>query len=185
MNALAEERNKWLERYNVALVSVFSVGLVIQHTRSSFLRFWVSYIFLLSVVYGPLTIIIHSAWCLRLRANGCNNSQQCWDLQCIVGRIQPISLCKPCVMSVRGPSNVGRAVQTDPTLLRHASAITEQKKCWEFLAEKFDRFQTLRNKQQRGVQTDATCNIQQCWELLVNNFASICTQPKEWSAPNW
>ena len=63
-------------------------------------------------------------WC----ANGCNNSQQCWDQQCIVGRIQPISLCKPCVMSVRDPNNVGRAVQTDPTLLRHASAITVQKK---------------------------------------------------------
>ena len=29
-------------------------------------------------------------------ANGCNNSKQCWDLQCIVGRIQPISVCKPC-----------------------------------------------------------------------------------------
>ena len=64
-------------------------------------------------------------WC----ANGCNNSQQCWDLQCIVGRIQPISLCKPCVMSVRDPNNVGRAMQTDPTLLRYASAITKQKKC--------------------------------------------------------
>ena len=48
-------------------------------------------------------------------------------------------------MSVRGPNNVGRAVQMDPTLLRYASAITEQKKCWELLAEKFDRFQTLRN----------------------------------------
>ena len=84
-------------------------------------------------------------WC----ANGYNNSQQCWDLQCIVGRIQPISLCKPCVMSVRGPNNVGRAVQTDPTLLRYASAITEQKKCWELLAEKFDRFQTLRNNTQQ------------------------------------
>ena len=66
-------------------------------------------------------------WC----ANGCNNSQQVWDLQCIVGKIQPIS---------RGPNNVGRAVQMDPTLLRYASAITEQKKCWELLAEKFDRF---------------------------------------------
>ena len=73
-------------------------------------------------------------WC----ANGCNNSQQCWDLQCIMGRIQPISLCKPCVISVRGPNNVGRAVRTNPTLLRYASAITEQKKCWELLAEKFD-----------------------------------------------
>jgi len=52
-------------------------------------------------------------------------------------------------MSVRGPNNVGRAVQTDPTLLRYASAITEQKKCWELLAEKFERFQTLRNNTQQ------------------------------------
>ena len=66
---------------------------------------------------------------LRLRANGRNNSQQVWDLQCIAGRIQAISLCNLCVMSVRGPNNVGRAVQTDPTLLRLASTITEQKKC--------------------------------------------------------
>ena len=47
------------------------------------------------------------------------------------------------------PNNVGRVVQTDPTLLRYASAITEQKKCWELLAEKFDRFQTLRNNTQQ------------------------------------
>ena len=81
-------------------------------------------------------------------------------------------------MSVRGPNIVGRAVQTDPTLLRYAPPITEQKKCWELLAEKFDRFQTSDNNMQQGVQTDATCNIQQCWELLVNNVASVCTQPK-------
>ena len=68
----------------------------------------------------------------------------------------------------------------------NALAITEQKKCWELLAEKFDRFQTLRNdtqkhlrnNMQQGVKTDATCNIQQCWEFLVNNVASVCTQPK-------
>ena len=62
-------------------------------------------------------------WC----ANGCNNSQQVWDLQCIVGRIQPISVCNPS------------------------------------------------NNMQQGVQTDATRNIQQCWELLANNVASVCT----------
>ena len=76
-------------------------------------------------------------------------------------------------MSVRGPNNVGRAVQTDPTLLRYASAITEQKKCWELLAKKFDRFQTLRNNMQQGVQTEATSNIQQrCVRLhgALNNF---------------
>ena len=67
-------------------------------------------------------------------------------------------------------------MQTDPTLLRYASAITEQTKCWELFVQKFDRFQTLRNNsQQQGVQTDATCNIQQCWELLANNVVSVCT----------
>ena len=59
------------------------------------------------------------------------------------------TLCNPHVMSVRGPNNVGRAVQTDPTLLRYAAAITEQKKYWELLAEKFDRFQTWRNYTQQ------------------------------------
>ena len=36
-------------------------------------------------------------------------------------------------MRVRGPNNVGRAMQTDPTLLRYALATKEQKKflsCW-------------------------------------------------------
>ena len=116
-------------------------------------------------------------WC----ANGCNSSQQCWDLQCIVGRIQPIRLCKPCVMSVRGASNVGRAAQTDPTLLRYASAITQQKRsvrsCWLKSLTGFKLCATTHNNVQQGVQMDATCNIQQCWEWLVNNVASICTQP--------
>ena len=40
-------------------------------------------------------------------------------------------------MSMPGPNNVGKAVQTDPTLLHYASAIMEQKKCWQLLAEKF------------------------------------------------
>ena len=26
---------------------------------------------------------------------------------------------------------------------------------------------------QQGVQTDATCNIQQCWQLLVNNISCL------------
>ena len=100
-------------------------------------------------------------WC----ANRRNNSQRCWDLQCIVGRIQPISLCKQCLMSMRGPNNVGRAVKMDPTLLHYASAITQQKKCWELLAEKFDWFQILRNNTQQhatGCANDQQCNNQQC-----------------------
>ena len=122
--------------------------------------------------------------CWQGCANGCNNSQQCWDLRCILGRIQPISLCKSWVMSLHGPNNVGRVVQTVTTLLRYASAITEQRKCWELLAKKLTGFNFLQqhattsNNIQQGVQTDATCNIQPCWELLVNNVASVCTQPE-------
>ena len=40
-------------------------------------------------------------------------------------------------MRVRGPKNFERAVQTNPTLLRYASAIMEQKKCWKLLAQTF------------------------------------------------
>ena len=43
-------------------------------------------------------------------------------------------------MSVRGPNNVERAMQTDPTLLRYASAIMEQKKCWELLVKSLTGF---------------------------------------------
>ena len=79
-----------------------------------------------------------------------------------------------------GPNRVGRAVQTDPTLFLYASAITEQKNvgsCWLKSLTRFKLCATTRNNMQQGVQTEATCNIQQCWELLVNNVASVCTQP--------
>ena len=110
-------------------------------------------------------------------ANGCNNSQQCWDLQCIMGRIQPIRLWRPCVMHVRVPNNVGKAVQTDPTLLHYASAITEEirvlRSCWLKSLTCFKLCSTTHNNLQQGVQTDAHCEIQQCWELLANNVACI------------
>ena len=127
------------------------------------------------------TLYLRLRACWQWSANGCNNSQQRWDLQCIVGRIQPISLCKPWVMSVRGPNNVGRAVQTDPTLLRYVSAITEQKKCWELLAEKFDRFQTLRNNKQQHPTTCnsgrnmASDNVGSCWSAMLRLFARSLT----------
>ena len=98
-------------------------------------------------------------------------------------------------MHVRGRNNVGRTVQTDPTLLRYASTTTEQKKCWELLTQKFDRFQTLHNNSQQhattrtntqqGVQTDATCNIQQCWgvdgqQCCVGSHGALQLTRTEW-----
>ena len=94
--------------------------------------------------------LLHPCW--QWCANGCNNSQQCWDLQCIVGTTQPISLCKPCVMSVRGPNNVGRAVQTDPTLLRYAWRSRNKRNvasCWLKSLTGFKLCTTTRNNIQQ------------------------------------
>ena len=58
-----------------------------------------------------------------------------------------------------------RAVQLALTLLRYASVITEQKKCLEWLVQKFDCFQTFPNNSQLL----ATCNIQnvgRCWPTM-------------------
>ena len=59
-------------------------------------------------------------------------------------------------MSMCGSNNVGRAVQT-------------------LLAQKFDRSETLHNGIQQGVQMDATCNTQKCWDVFANNVVFVCT----------
>ena len=75
---------------------------------------------------------------------------------------------------------LGCAVQTNATLLDHASMTAKQQKCWHLLALKFDQFQTssnnfqqvatTRNNTQHGVQTLATTMLrlvgQQCCERL-------------------
>ena len=93
-----------------------------------------------------------------------------------MGRIQSTRLfLNTLILSwrFRGPKNVGRAVQTDPTLLRYASTITEQKKCWELFAQKFNSFQTSRYSMQKSVKTDATCNTQQCCVRLNGAVRSL------------
>ena len=64
--------------------------------------------------------------------------------------------------------------------LGYASAITEQKKCWKLLAEKFDRFQTLRNNtQQHPTTCNRVCkrtqhvtssNVGSCWSTMLRPF---------------
>ena len=54
--------------------------------------------------------------------------------------------------------------------------------CWPTMLHQFAKTSfklcttTPNNTQQHAtsVQTDATCNIQQCWELLAYNIASVC-----------
>ena len=52
------------------------------------------------------------------------------------------SLKTMCNNECSWPQQCWKSCATGSILLRYASAITEQKKCWELLAEKFDRFQT-------------------------------------------
>ena len=108
----------------------------------------------------------------------CNNSQQRWALQCIVGRIQPIRLCKPCVTRVRGPNNVERAVQTGR--IQNCCATLQRSwnkrnvgSCWMKSLTGFKLCATTSNNMQQGGQTAARYNIQQFWELLANNVASV------------
>ena len=108
--------------------------------------------------------------CVQWCANG--TTPKFWDLQCIVGRIY----WRPCVIGVFGymaPTMLERAVQTDPTLLRYASAITEQKKSWESLGLKFGRFQTLLNNSQQNAKIcSRVCKWTQ--HVISNNVASVC-----------
>ena len=89
-------------------------------------------------------------------------------------------------MSMRGPKNVRRAVQTNPTLLRYASAIMEQKICWELLAEKFDRFQTAQqhpttcNRVCKRTQQVTSNNVGSCWPTMLRLLArSLMTIERE------
>ena len=80
-------------------------------------------------------------------------------------------------MPVRGHNNAGRAVQTDPTLLRYASVITEQKKCCDLFAQNFDRFQILhKNSQQHAAGSKRTQhvtlgNVGSCWPTMLGPFS--------------
>ena len=65
-------------------------------------------------------------------------------------------------MYVRGPSNVEKAAKMAPTLLCYFAVITEQKKCWEFLVQKFDRFETLRNNCANKCNMWISNNVESC-----------------------
>ena len=59
-----------------------------------------------------------------------------------------------------------------------SNQLTEQKKCWELLAQKFDCSFKLNFAQQLPATCNnmpITCNIQQCWELLTNGVEFVCT----------
>ena len=109
-------------------------------------------------------------WC----ANGCNNFQQCCDLQCIMGRIQPT---RPWVTWVPSPNNVERSGQTDPTMLGYTLAIMEQKEMLgvvSIFAQQLPK--THNNMQQvcKWAQQVTSNNVGSCWPTILRPFAQGC-----------
>ena len=87
-------------------------------------------------------------------------------------------------MQVRGPKNVGRAlgraVQTDPKLLRYASVITEQKKCWELFAESLTGLKfcaTKCNSVCKRTQHVTSKNVGSCSKILRKNQSDKSSLP--------
>ena len=87
-------------------------------------------------------------WC----SNGCNNSQQVWDLHCIVGRVQPISLRNPCVMSVVAPKmleELCKRIQHCCATLRRSGNKRNVGSCWLKSLTGFKLCATTRNNIQQ------------------------------------
>ena len=80
---------------------------------------------------------------------------------------------------MRGPNNVGRAVQRDSTLLLYVTPFREQKKSWELLPQTFDQFQTsCNNTQQHATRCGNGCKMLQCCVHLngvIEEKQRLCT----------
>ena len=80
-------------------------------------------------------------WCV----NGCRNSQQC-----IMGRIQLIRLCKPFVICMRGPINVGKSCANGSNIVALLLKRSRNKRnVGSFWLKSFYQFQTLYDDSQQ------------------------------------
>ena len=124
---------------------------------------------------------------LRLRANGRNNSPN------IVGATMlGVVACVLAVVCKRMPQQCWKSCANGSIIvvLRFGDHGTKEMLGvvgWEvWLVSNFvQQHATTSNNIQQCVQTNATCNIQQCWELLANKVASICTGLKVWPVSNF
>ena len=76
-------------------------------------------------------------------------------------------LCK----ILRGKQGILSYVQTEATTPNNVASVCTGLKSLTGLK----LCPTTHNNMQQGEKTGATCYIQQCWELLANNFKSVCT----------
>ena len=102
-------------------------------------------------------MFIPHAWgCVQTDATTPNNVGSCCVWEMLEELWKRIQHCCATLRRSRNKRNVGS---------RWLKSLTGFKLC-----------ATTSNNMQQGVQTDATCNIQQCWELLANNVLSVCTR---------
>ena len=64
---------------------------------------------------------------------------------------------------------------TNKPYSRYSPSLHALKNSSKTTCKRMQQLPTTRNNIQLGVQTDATCSIQQCWHLLANNVVSVCT----------
>ena len=120
-------------------------------------------------VVGPTLLHPHWQWCVK----GCNNSQQCWDLQCTMGRVQLIRLWRPWLWA--------RSIQPKFRLVR--SKKEDHLKSWTRFFETFpvgpnrsiEFWTEISGK--FGWMDHALCNAcawpQQCWESCANRSSIV------------
>ena len=85
------------------------------------------------------------------------------------------TMCNTCAWLQQCWKSCGKRIQHCCAMLRRSRNKRNVGSCWLKSLTGFKLCATTSNNMQQGVQTDATCNIQQCWELLANNVAFDCT----------
>ena len=127
-------------------------------------------------IVGPTLLHPHWLWCLK----GCNNSQQCWDLQCtMMGRVQLIRLWRPWLCNACAwPQQCWESCANRSSIVALRFRDQRTEKCWELFAQKFDQFRALSNNNlQHATGCANECNmkhsmfnVRSCWPTMLHLF---------------
>ena len=138
---------------------------------------WLSYVQMDTTtinIVGPTLLYPHWWWC----AKGCNNSQQCWDLQCTMGRVQLLRLWRPWLCNACAwPQQSWESCTNRSSIVALHFRDHRTKMLGVSLLKSLTNFElcaTTPNKMQQGVQMDATCNIQCSMLGVVGQQCCVC-----------
>ena len=106
-----------------------------------------------SIVGQQLPTWLDVAPCVRLHTPLHVVVRRCGFLGAVAQSSKPVKRLTTC-----------KRTQQLPTLLRQECCVRVA-----VVSKRMQELPPTRDNMQQGVQTGATCNIQQCWELLANN----------------